>query len=249
MLEEWDEEFLNKGSTQKWVYVSKYINNHWVKYISDRYFITSEENPHEFVKKNYIKLADSSYPNKKVVLKKTREAWRAYNKRKTCKESENWINVKITNEEKKRLEILAKAIGSCSKNEVISSLINENYKIVLNQKNIEKKERARLKEIRETREKMELPRTASFNVNNIFAANKIKLLQEQGVNYCEEIDILKKNLYYALQQCCNQQVFLNRNDTKEEVLSKLTARELKEAQKLTNKIYSKAINREILSDT
>lgn len=139
-----DRDWLDEGDNEKWSYVLGYIERNWHKFIPDlklpnTYLYTKKHKVEECFL--YLKNSGHIKEDIQTTIRKTKEAWRVYKTKKVRSKTHGWLTIRIRKREKVRLEKLAKEIGATKLHEVLSTIINEEYKHIYQDKLRQKEER------------------------------------------------------------------------------------------------------------
>ena len=205
MLNDSDKKWLQSGTEKKWEYVSGYIQKHWPKYIQGYTAPVMVSDNKKLVTQEIEKLANSQQNNNREILRKTKEAWRTYESRKSKKDSGNWINVKILKHDRKHLERLAKEADLTSLSETISYLISSEYNKIIESKRKERERNELRKAFDRHTKRANLPQKRESSLTQ---GEELKVQKLVNSELISKIELLEKNIASLCSYCAIQTVAL-----------------------------------------
>lgn len=140
-LNKWDKEWLEEDIYGKWTYVESYIYRNWPARVTRN--LPERTSAREFVYSAFETLLSEDPENGRGKIRKTKEAWRSYNQNRIKKSSGSYTYVKLTKQDKKKMQALAREAGLSSGADVVSAILNGEYKEQAEIKRREKEEKSR----------------------------------------------------------------------------------------------------------
>jgi hypothetical protein len=150
-LSKWDETWLSDKNEEKYEYAFEYIRTRWPLEVTQNMPLNWSGSKRNSVRNLFCKLIQEGQFDTRGIIRRTKEAWRSYEKNSLKRNSGNYTNVKLTDLDKNKMRVLAKEAGLSSVSEVVSSILSNEYKELLANKKLERidaKSKATVKEQR-----------------------------------------------------------------------------------------------------
>ncbi|MDX2370654.1 MAG: hypothetical protein QNK36_20000 [Colwellia sp.] len=239
-LSRWDENWLDENREDKWNYVFDYIGSNWpvpvIQHLKPSLYTTKNI----FVRDAFKYLLQVSPTNARNIIRKTKEAWRSYNKNVQRKKSGSYTHIKLTNSDKNKMRKLANEVDLQSTQEVISYVLNDQYKDLLASKKAEREIKAT-----EANSKIKVQRKASLV--DVFSNAKLNELNKLNKKLESELKVAHHNLESLSELLSEQQILLSRYS--ESTIEDLTEAEIKQARDVADVMTSSLIKGEVLKLT
>lgn len=236
-LSRWDENWLDENGEDKWNYVVDYIGNNWPVFVTQHLKPDLYATKNIFVSEAFKHLLQVSPTNARSIIRKTKEAWRSYKKNVQRKNSGNYTHIKLTNSDKNKMRKLANEVDLQSAQEVISYVLNDQYKDLLASKKTEREIKAT-----EVNSKVKIQRKASLV--DVFSNAKLNELNKLNKKLENELKVAHDNLESLSELLSEQQILLSRYS--ESTIEDLTEIEIKQARELADVMTSSLIKGEVL---
>lgn len=217
-LTKWDETWLCENNEDKWNYVLEYIRENWPEGIAKNIPPNWSDSKQNTVRNLFCNLIQESQFNPRVIIRRTKEAWRSYDRNSVKRSSGNYTNVKLTESDKNKMRVLAEEAGLSSVSEVVSSILNNEHKELLTNKraerNIAAKNKAAMKD--------------KTMLSGYFTNFKLKKVNEEKYKLQQELEFAQQKLATLTDMFSKQLVTLERYES--DGIAPLTDEELEQAQ-------------------
>jgi hypothetical protein len=236
-LSKWDKTWLSEINEEKWSYVLEYIRAKWPVEFSRDIPPLWSGNKQDFIRDLFDRLLQANQLDARSIVRKTKEAWRSNKQSTLRKSSGNYTHVKLTASDRNKMRKLADEVGLSSVSDVVSAILNDEYKELL----VCKKSAKEAKSI-ETKNKMVQRKKNS--IIDVISNSKLNKMKEINEKLEEELKVAHQNLALVSELFSEQQVLLERYADKS--IEALTEDEIKQARELANEM-SKSLNKSRLS--
>lgn len=219
-LTKWDETWLCESNEDKWSYVLEYIRTKWpvevVQKIQPDWSMNKQDSVHDL----FLMLLQESQFDTRGIIRRTKEAWRSYEKNSLKRDSGNYTNVKLTGSDKNKMRALAEEAGLSSVSDVVSSILNNEHKMLLANKKAERDIAAKNKAAMKDKTML-----TGFVTNF-----KLKKINEEKHKLQKELEFSQQKLASLTDMFSRQLVTLERYES--DGIAPLTDEELKQAQEM-----------------
>lgn len=137
-LSKWDLDWLLDDDDEKWQYVLSYIKSKWPVEFASKVPFAGAINE-GFIRDLFIQLLDQRPYDARVIIRKTKEAWRSHKQNLSRRNSGNYTYIKLTKADKDMMNRLASEAGLSSICDVVSSILNGQYRELIADKKAERK--------------------------------------------------------------------------------------------------------------
>lgn len=202
-LTKWDETWLCENNEDKWNYVLEYIRANWPEGIAKNIPPNWSDSKQNTVRNLFCNLIQESQFNSRVIIRRTKEAWRSYEKNSLKRNSGNYTNVKLTGSDKNKMRVLAEAAGLSSVSDVVSSILNNEHKELLANKKEEREAKAIETKSRGIQRKR-------VSIVDVFSNAKLNEMDKANKQLKRELEDANQNLVILSEMVSEQIVILER---------------------------------------
>jgi len=220
-LTKWDEVWLSDKNEEKYDYAIGYIRTRWPLEVAQRVDPAwSISNKQDYVRKLFLRLLQESQFDAGGIIRRTKEAWRSFEKNSLKRNSGNYTYVKLTESDKNKMRKLAKEAELSSVTDVVSSILSNEHKAILAAKKIERVEAA--KNTTAIKDKAML--------SGLFINHKLKKLKKENHELRQELEFYQQKMVALTDMFSQQLVTLERYES--DGIAPLTDEELEQAQEM-----------------
>jgi len=202
-LSKWDETWLCENNEDKWSYVLEYIRTKWPAEVAQKIQPGWSMNKQDSVHDLFLRLLQDSQFDSRGIIRRTKEAWRSFEKSSLKRNSGNYTNVKLTDSDKNKMRVLAKEAGLSSVSEVVSSILSNEYKELLANKRAEREAKAI-----ETKNRVIQQKRVS--IVDVFSNAKLNEMDKANKQLKRELEVANQNLAVLSEIVSEQIVILER---------------------------------------
>jgi len=202
-LTKWDETWLCESNEDKWSYVLEYIRTKWPVEVAQKIQPDWSMNKQDSVHDLFLMLLQESQFDTRGIIRRTKEAWRSFEKNSLKRNSGNYTNVKLTGSDKNKMRALAEEAGLSSVSDVVSSILNNEHKILLANKKAEREAKAI-----ETKNRVKQRKKVS--IVDIFSNAKLNEMDKANKQLKRELEDANQNLVVLSEMVSEQIVILER---------------------------------------
>lgn len=202
-LTKWDETWLCEGNDNKWSYVLEYIRARWPLEITQNISPNWSDSKQNTARNLFCKLIQESQFDTRGIIRRTKEAWRSYDQNSLKRSTGNYTNVKLTGSDKNKMRALAEEAGLSSVSDVVSSILNNEHKMLLANKKAEREAKAI-----ETKNRVKQRKKVS--IVDIFSNAKLNEMDKANKQLKRELEDANQNLVVLSEMVSEQIVILER---------------------------------------
>ena len=219
-LSKWDETWLNDKNEERYEYAFEYIRTRWPVEVTQKMPLNWSGSKRNSVRNLFCELIKETQFDTRGIIRRTKEAWRRYDKESLKRSSGNYTNVKLTESDKNKMRALAEEAGLSSVSDVVSSILNNEHKELLANKKSERDMAAKNKAAMKDKTML-----TGFVTNF-----KLKKINEEKQKLQQELEFAQQKLVTLTDMFSQQLITLERYES--DGIAPLTDEELKQAQEM-----------------